>query len=80
MQSALNKLRGWIDTSVKLPAYGSPVLIVINGVVQHITYMLDGADDVPDWFEPYRDNDLDTEDSIWYHKVDAWMPLPEYSK
>ena len=66
----------WISTSVSLPEYGQPVLVVSGGVVQNVTYMLDGADDVPDWFEPYHfehDNEL----KVWWHSISAWMYLPE---
>lgn len=59
------------------PPYGAPVLIKINGVVQHITYTLDGADETPDWFEPYH---FDSEDElkIWWHTVDEWAIFPDW--
>ena len=65
----------WISVDTKLPAYGVPVLLFANGATQHITYMLDGADDTPDWFEPYN-FDHDDELKVWWNKVDSWMPLP----
>lgn len=60
------------------PQYGEPVLIVSNGVLQNITYILDGADDVQDWFEPYF---FDHKGSlkIWWHKVDEWAYLKDAS-
>lgn len=60
-----------------LPPYGAPLLIKINGVVQHITYMRDGADDELDWFEPYffRHEDID---KLPLHKVDGWFALPDW--
>lgn len=60
----------------ELPAYGEPVLIRTGSTVQHITYMLDGADDVPDWFEPYF---FESEDGlkICHSKVREWAYLPE---
>ena len=61
----------------KRPAYGQPVLIKIKGIVQHITYVLDGADDTADWFEPYH-FDHDDELKIWWHKVHEWAPLPNW--
>ena len=39
--------------SDRRPAYGEPLILRVKGVVQHITYMLDGADDFKDWLEPY---------------------------
>lgn len=69
----------WISTSDKLPEYGTPVIIHANGVTQHVTYMLDGSDDVPDWFEPFH-FDHDDHEKVWYDKVDHWMPLPEPPK
>lgn len=62
-------------TNEKRPAYGVPVLIQIKGVVQHITYMLDGCDDAEDWFEPYHfphDDDL----KISCRRVHGWAELP----
>lgn len=62
----------WIDVSKRLPEYGKPVLIVINGIVQHVTYFRDGGDDQDDWFETvhYEDCQIDAVD------VTHWMPLP----
>jgi len=42
---------GWIDINNKRPQYGRPVLIKIKSTTQHITYMLDGADECEDWFD-----------------------------
>lgn len=66
----------WIKTEDKLPAYGQPVIIVIGNVVQNVTYMRDGADDCPDWFEPYF-FEHDNETTCWARDVTHWMPLPE---
>ena len=68
---------GWVSVEDRLPAYGRPVLIKSeNGAVQHITYVLDGDDDVPDWFEPVHfchDDEL----KIMCNKVKSWMYLPD---
>tara|TARA_R110000850_G_scaffold276016_1_gene416687 strand:- start:1130 stop:1351 length:222 start_codon:yes stop_codon:yes gene_type:complete len=66
----------WISVEDRLPAYGEPVLIVGNGVTQHITYMLDGADDTEDWFEPFY-FEHDDECKVLVIKSSHWMPLPE---
>lgn len=66
----------WIDVNDKLPAYGEPVLLKANGVTQHVTYMLDGADECPDWFEPYH-FDHDDNQKLFWNKAQAWQPLPE---
>ena len=69
----------WISVEDRLPAYGDSVLLVGNGVVQKVTYSLDGADDVPDWFEPYY-FDSDVGCSIPWNKPTHWMPLPKPPK
>jgi hypothetical protein len=66
----------WISVEDRLPAYGKPVLLVGNNVVQHVTYMLDGCDDVPDWFEPYHFDHDDNCKLLW-NKATYWMELPE---
>ena len=66
----------WINVEDELPAYGRPVLISIGETVQYITYMLDGSDDTPDWFEPYHFGS-DGELTIWHNEVDKWTYLPE---
>jgi len=63
------------ETSKELPVYGEPVLIIINGVLQYITYFRDGDDHVPDWFEPYF-FDHDDELKILWNKVEKWAYLP----
>jgi hypothetical protein len=66
----------WVNVEEKLPAYGEPVLIKINGVTQHVTYALYGDSDVPDWFKPYHfDNDY--EHKISRDKVSFWCYLPK---
>ena len=54
-----------------LPPYGEPVLIFAKGVVQNITYTLDGADDSPDWFQPHYFSD-DGDLYVSVEKVDGW--------
>lgn len=71
----LRKMSDWTKCIERLPAYGQPVLIKINSTVQHVSYMLDGADDTPDWFEPYLFDHAD-EYKIWWNHVDEWMPIP----
>lgn len=66
----------WISVNDDLPAYGEPVLIKANGVTQNVTYMLDGADEAPDWFEPYYFEHDDNLKVLW-NKVDYWQYLPE---
>ena len=70
----LRKMSEWTKCTDSLPTYSEPVLLKINGVIQNITYMLDGADDMPDWFEPYF-FDHDDELKIWWNLVDEWMPI-----
>lgn len=62
----------------RLPAYGEPVLIKTNGVLQHITYILDGADDVPDWFEPchFEADGL----ALRWDKVESWIYVDDVAK
>jgi hypothetical protein len=67
----------FIPMSQKRPIYGQPVLIKIKGIVQHITYTLDGADDTRDWFEPYL-FDHDDEMKLWWNKADEWAALPNW--
>jgi hypothetical protein len=66
----------WIETKDELPGYGEPVLLIIGNTVQHITYMLDGTDDTPDWFEPYF-FEHDDELKIWHNKVNKWAHVPQ---
>ncbi|MCP3673285.1 MAG: DUF551 domain-containing protein [Gammaproteobacteria bacterium] len=66
----------WISVEDRLPGYGDPVLVVLNGKVQYVTYMLDGADDTPDWFEPYHFETTGEEKFFW-NKATHWMPLPK---
>ena len=62
-----------------MPEYGDPVLLYSNNVIQHVTYMRDGADDVADWFEPYY-FEHDDNCKVHSYSVDSWMPLPEPPK
>ena len=66
----------WISINEKRPSYGEPVLVVANGVTQNVTMMLDGADETPDWFEPYFFESDDNCKFFW-DKATHWMPLPE---
>jgi len=66
----------WISVEDELPGYGEPVLIRAKGVTQYITYILDGSDHTPDWFEPYY-FDHDGNMKIWWNQATHWMPLPE---
>ena len=65
----------WISVEDRLPAYGAPILLSISGVVQHVTYMVDGADETPDWFEPYN-FEHDDNCKLFWNKAQAWQPLP----
>ena len=77
----------WVSVEDRLPAYGEPVKIFMNGVIQSITYCLDGFPDggVMDWFEPYHfDQDKD-ELSFFYDKAESWiyvsaLPTPPQTK
>ena len=67
----------FISVSEKLPPYGAPVLINIKGVLQHVTYTLDGDEGVPDWFEPYH-FDHDDNMKVWSRDVDSWALMPNW--
>ena len=69
----------WISVEDRSPPYGDPVIISIKGVVQNVTYILDGCDDTRDWFEPYF-FDHDDVAKCWWNNVTHWMPLPEPPK
>ncbi len=67
----------FVSIHEKRPPYGAPVLLKAGGVVQHITYMLNGEDETPDWFEPYHfahDDEL----TLWWYQVDGWALLPDW--
>lgn len=68
----------WIHVNEELPPYGMPVLIKSKtGVIQNITYILEGADDTPDWFEPhYFDNGDDLK--IWWNHIDSWATFSDW--
>ena len=68
-----------INSDDDLPSYGEPVLIKINGVVQNVTYILDGCYHSPDWFEPSHFNH-DNSCKIGWNKPTHWMQLPEAKK
>lgn len=66
------------------PAYGEPVILRINGVVQNYTYNMDGADDCDDWLEPFGqliDEDDKREVSFFIHteKKVEWIYLKDLS-
>lgn len=65
----------WVRVRDELPGYGDPILLLVNNTVQHVTYMLDGADESKDWFEPYH-FDHDDNCKLFIDKATAWMPLP----
>ncbi|MCB1757518.1 MAG: hypothetical protein KDJ38_18495 [Gammaproteobacteria bacterium] len=68
----------FIPTNEKLPPYGVPVLIKSSsGVMQNVTYMLEGADDTPDWFEPYHFDHDDNTKVLW-HEVESWALMPDW--
>lgn len=72
----------WVSVHDKRPAYGVPVLLQINGIVQTITYNLDGGDDSLDWFEPYSElgvyDDLDNMVFFVTNDIDVkWKRLPK---
>jgi hypothetical protein len=81
LRAEVEALKGqWINYINKRPEYGQAVILKINGVVQEMTWMRDGADDTADWFEPnfadhYEDNSL----KFFAHTMDdlEWMALPE---
>ena len=44
----------WVETKNEMPAVGEPVMIKVGGVIQHLSYVLDGCDEGKTyWFEPY---------------------------
>lgn len=65
----------WISVEDNWPKYGDTILIVVNGVVQNITYSRHGSDDSADWCEPHFFDDKDA--IVWWSDVTHWMPLPE---
>lgn len=70
----------WASAYDELPKYGEPVILKINGTVQHVTYMSDRYDEGPDWFERYHYNDADSAVDIDGKVELEWMPLPELPK
>lgn len=75
----------WISVHDKKPKYGTPVILLVNDVVQDITYNLDGSDDSLDWFEPYSSvgayDDLKDISFFVTHDIDVkWMRLPSPPK
>lgn len=72
----------WIGVNDKLPEYGVPVLLCINGVVQNMTWCRDGSDDSNDWFELCGSviEESDRRECAFfidYENPVYWMPLPE---
>lgn len=72
LQERIAEQGEWVSVQTKLPEYGEPVLLVASGVIQNVTWFLDGADDTPDWFEPHH---FDHEDSLkmWWNDATHWM-------
>jgi len=70
----------WVNIQDKMPRYGEPVILCIDGTVQNITFMLDGTDENccfdRDWFEPYWYDDNENAFLVDYTKVIYWMRLP----
>ncbi len=66
----------WISVEDEWPKYGETILIVVDGVVQKITYFRDGSDNSADWCEPCFFGDEDSDTWIWWSDVSHWMPLP----
>lgn len=67
----------FISIEKRKPTYGLPVLLKVKGAIQNITYMLEGCDECPDWFEPYyfrHDDDL----KIDVDDVDSWATFREW--
>ena len=60
----------WTSVKQAMPEEGEPVLIVWNGVVQHLTYNLNGGE----WYAHHQDPD--EEIAIQYGLVTYWMTLP----
>lgn len=67
----------WVSVDDELPECGEPVILRINGTVQHVTYMRDRYDEGPDWFEPYHYEDMDAAVDIDGKAKLEWMPLPK---
>lgn len=67
-------MTNWISVEDQWPKYGETILIVVDGVVQKITYFRDGSDNSADWCEPCFFDD--EEATIWWSDVSHWMPLP----
>lgn len=70
----------WISLEERLPEYGASVLLKIDGVVQHVTYMRDGSDISADWFEPFHYQDDEAALFISDSVDIEWMPLPQPPK
>lgn len=66
----------WISMEVRTPGLGEPLLIKVGGSVQHTTYMMDGADDGDNWFEPYF-FDHDTDLKIECNNVTEWVYIDD---
>ena len=49
------------------------MLIEMHGTVQHISYILDGDEMVPDWFEPYHFDDPEEELFVSWNEVTRWV-------
>lgn len=74
------ELPKWISVDERLPDYGVPVLLKINGIAQHVIYMRDGSDESNDWFESYHYEDKDSVFFIDFSDDVEWMPLPPKEK
>lgn len=70
----------WINCKASLPKYGDPITMKAHGVVQNVTYTLNGAGndfgEKLDWFEPYYFKHDDNCKIPLSNSIE-WMPLPK---
>ena len=75
-QAAKASVVEWISIQDKWPERGDPVLLIVNGVVQQVTYFRSYLNADDDWFEPvYFEGDC-----LPIHDVTHWQQLPELPK
>ena len=65
----------WVKTQNALPAIGEPLLVKARGVIQHITYRLDGCCNDHYWFDPYH-FDAKEDLTIDISLVSEWAYFP----
>jgi len=68
----------WISVKERIPEQLKPILVVVNGVVQNVTYEYD-SDSYVDGYALYQIHFFDEEGEFYIpaEKVTHWMPLPE---